>query len=107
MRSARAWPVLNQPHICRWEFFSTIWFEWGFITGKRPYRWSIWVSRLTFDLVLLIYFSNCNMYDTQIYSAIRLATLVNVFADIVRAQVLNPLGCQVFPDLYRGRLHFC
>jgi hypothetical protein len=47
------------------------------------------------------------MYDTQIYSAIRLATLVNVFADIVRAQVLNPLGCQVFPDLYRGRLHFC
>jgi len=46
------------------------------------------------------------MRNTQIYSAIRLVTLVNVFADIVRAQVLDPLGCQVFPGLYCGRLHF-
>lgn len=28
----------------RWEFLSTIWFEWSFISGNRPYRWSVWVS---------------------------------------------------------------
>jgi hypothetical protein len=27
-----------------WEFFTSLWFEWQIITGKRSYRWSIWVS---------------------------------------------------------------
>jgi hypothetical protein len=45
-----------------------------------------------------IYMSqNANMCNTQIYSAIRLVTLVNVFVDIIRAQILiDPLDCQVF-----------
>lgn len=27
-----------------WEFLTSLWFEWQIITGKRSYRWSIWVS---------------------------------------------------------------
>jgi hypothetical protein len=27
----------------RWEYFTTIWFEWQIIRGKRRCRWTIWV----------------------------------------------------------------
>ena len=35
----------------RWEYFSALWFEWSFISRKRPYRWTIWVSK-THDIRL-------------------------------------------------------
>jgi len=29
-----------------WEFMATIGFDWDVFQGKRPYRWTIWVSSL-------------------------------------------------------------
>jgi hypothetical protein len=29
--------------LVRWEFFTTMDFEWNVIRGRRPYRWTIWV----------------------------------------------------------------
>jgi hypothetical protein len=52
-----------------------------------------------------VHISKRNMCNTQIYSAIRLVTLLNVFADLVRSQLIGPMGCQVFTSLYRSRLH--
>ena len=41
-----------------WEFFTSLWFEWQIITGKRSYRWSIWVRAATrprSDLLLIFF----------------------------------------------------
>jgi hypothetical protein len=35
--------MLNLP-LFRWEFFTTLDYEWSVIRGRRPYRWTIWVS---------------------------------------------------------------
>src|SRR6266571_7335912 len=37
--------LLRQP--CRWEYFTTLWFEWEVYTKRRPWRWSMLV-RLRF-----------------------------------------------------------
>ncbi|KAI0252528.1 hypothetical protein BJV78DRAFT_1124671 [Lactifluus subvellereus] len=55
-----------------WEYFSTLWFEWSFITGKRPYRWTIWV-----------------------YVGIRLATLLCVVINLIGYNTRNRIDCQV------------
>ena len=31
---------------CRWEFVSTLKYEWDVLRGNRPYRWTIWVCSL-------------------------------------------------------------
>ncbi|KAI0252532.1 hypothetical protein BJV78DRAFT_342330 [Lactifluus subvellereus] len=55
-----------------WEYFSTLWFEWSFITGKRPYRWTIWV-----------------------YVGIRLATLLCVVINLIGFN-MNGINCQLW-----------
>ncbi|KAH9974555.1 hypothetical protein BGW80DRAFT_1444701 [Lactifluus volemus] len=41
------WALVNLWHafdgIFLWEFFTTLHFEWSFIRGNRPYRWTIWI----------------------------------------------------------------
>ena len=55
---ARSCPFGYIHILCRrWEFLSTIWFEWSFISRKRPYRWSVWVSKLTGHLTCPLYMS--------------------------------------------------
>ncbi|KAF8263001.1 hypothetical protein EI94DRAFT_628331 [Lactarius quietus] len=56
-----------------WEYFSTLWFEWSFISGKQPYRWSIWV-----------------------YAAARLITLFNVVSNLVGFSVTSRINCQLW-----------
>ncbi|KAI9438603.1 hypothetical protein H4582DRAFT_2076233 [Lactarius indigo] len=56
-----------------WEYFSTLWFEWSFITGNQPYRWSIWV-----------------------YSGTRLLTLMNVVSNFVGFSVKTRMNCQLW-----------
>ncbi|KAI9458669.1 hypothetical protein BJY52DRAFT_1372037 [Lactarius psammicola] len=56
-----------------WEYFSTLWFEWSFITGVQPYRWSIWV-----------------------YSGTRLFTLMNVVSNLVGFGVKTRMNCQLW-----------
>ncbi|KAI0000189.1 hypothetical protein BJV74DRAFT_146920 [Russula compacta] len=54
-----------------WEYLSTIWFEWSFISRKRRYRWSIWV-----------------------YGAMRLATLLNVLDNLLESNIRRTIDCQ-------------
>ncbi|KAH9061098.1 hypothetical protein EDB87DRAFT_482486 [Lactarius vividus] len=56
-----------------WEYFSTLWFEWSFITGEQPYRWSIWV-----------------------YSGTRLLTLMNAVSNLVGFSVKTRMNCQLW-----------
>ena len=76
--------------LCRWEFFTSLWFEWQIITGKRGYRWSIWASStksihslaaniLLFSLAVIFWLSLvgplCNhrsVYWVQYYNAYQL-----------------------------------
>ncbi|KAH9973886.1 hypothetical protein BGW80DRAFT_228478 [Lactifluus volemus] len=56
-----------------WEYFTSLWFEWSFITGEQRYRWSIWV-----------------------YAFTRLATLITVFTNIVGYNVRTEINCRVW-----------
>ncbi|KAI0261671.1 hypothetical protein BC834DRAFT_972606 [Gloeopeniophorella convolvens] len=56
-----------------WEYFSSLWFEWSFITRKQPYRWTIWV-----------------------YAGTRFATLLNVVLNLVAFNVTKPINCQLW-----------
>jgi hypothetical protein len=50
--------------LCRWEFFSSLWFEWQIITRKRGHHWSIWVSLLTNRLHQVVIY--CSFFDSYI-----------------------------------------
>ncbi|KAI0262519.1 hypothetical protein BC834DRAFT_971894 [Gloeopeniophorella convolvens] len=56
-----------------WEYFSSLWFEWSFLTRKQPYRWTIWV-----------------------YAGTRFATLLNVVLNIVASNVAKPIDCELW-----------
>jgi len=56
-----------------WEFFTTLWFEWQIITGKRKYPWSIWL-----------------------YSGCRLTALVAIVVIFVGFDATEPLNCKVW-----------
>jgi hypothetical protein len=36
-------PYVTQSSLSRWEFFTTLDYEWRVIRGRLPYRWTIWV----------------------------------------------------------------
>jgi hypothetical protein len=40
-------------HLCilSWEFITTLDYEWSVIQGRRPYRWTIWVSIVNLGLM--------------------------------------------------------
>ncbi|KAI0298680.1 hypothetical protein B0F90DRAFT_683878 [Multifurca ochricompacta] len=56
-----------------WDCFSTLWFEWSFVKGEQPYRWSIWV-----------------------YASTRLATLLNVLTNLIGFNVRKSINCQLW-----------
>jgi len=56
-----------------WEFFTSLWFEWEIFTGKRKYRWSIWL-----------------------YSGCRLAALVAIIVIFVGFDATEPINCKVW-----------
>ncbi|KAH8987832.1 hypothetical protein EDB92DRAFT_1948338 [Lactarius akahatsu] len=51
-----------------WEYFSALWFEWSFITGEQPHRWSIWVYLGTRLLTLMNAVSNLVGFSLWVYS---------------------------------------
>ncbi|KAH9036718.1 hypothetical protein EDB83DRAFT_2677898 [Lactarius deliciosus] len=57
----------------RWEFFTSLWFEWQIITGRRSYRWSIWL-----------------------YSGCRLSALFAIITIFVGFNVTTPINCRVW-----------
>jgi hypothetical protein len=72
----------------RWEFFTSLWFEWQIITGKRSYRWSIWVraSRPRSDLLLSF---------LQLYSGCRFSALFAIITIFIGFNVTTPINCRV------------
>ncbi|KAI0252495.1 hypothetical protein BJV78DRAFT_339553 [Lactifluus subvellereus] len=58
-----------------WEYFSTLWYEWSFITRKQPYRWSIWI-----------------------YAGTRLTTLMNVLTNLIGLSLEKAVACQPWFD---------
>ncbi|KAH9993250.1 hypothetical protein BJV77DRAFT_999543 [Russula vinacea] len=56
-----------------WEYFTTIWFEWQIITGRRRCRWTIWL-----------------------YSGCRLAALLAMILVFVGFDAVQPLDCKVW-----------
>jgi hypothetical protein len=57
---------------CRWEFFTTLDFEWEVFTGRRPWKWSFaiyLVSRLLALMAVMcnfIGFSLTTEYDCNV-----------------------------------------
>lgn len=56
-----------------WEFFTSLWFEWQIITGRRSYRWSIWL-----------------------YSGCRLSALFAIITLFVGFNVTTPINCRAW-----------
>jgi hypothetical protein len=56
-----------------WEFFTSLWFEWQIITGRRTYRWSIWL-----------------------YSGCRLSALIAIITIFVGFNVTTPINCRAW-----------
>jgi hypothetical protein len=56
-----------------WEFFTTLWFEWQIITGRRTYRWSIWL-----------------------YSGCRISALLAIITIFVGFNVTTPINCRAW-----------
>ncbi|KAH9988673.1 hypothetical protein BJV77DRAFT_1160891 [Russula vinacea] len=57
---------------CGWEYITTLDYEWDFIRGRRPYRWTIWI-----------------------YSLTRTATLITVILVLINLNLTTPIDCQV------------
>ncbi|KAH9046061.1 hypothetical protein EDB84DRAFT_1558613 [Lactarius hengduanensis] len=56
-----------------WEFVTSLWFEWQIITGRRSYRWSIWL-----------------------YSGCRLSALFAIITLFVGFNVTTPINCRAW-----------
>lgn len=56
----------------RWEFVSTLGFEWEVFTGRRPWKWSF-----------------------AVYLVARFLTLVGVILNLVGASVTSEYNCDV------------
>ncbi|KAI0052414.1 hypothetical protein FA95DRAFT_1601789 [Auriscalpium vulgare] len=56
-----------------WEYFTTLDYEWSVLTGKRPYRWTIWI-----------------------YSITRLSTLIGIILNLVGFNLESEIDCQAW-----------
>ncbi|KAI9448707.1 hypothetical protein F5148DRAFT_1250441 [Russula earlei] len=56
-----------------WEFVTSLWFEWEIITGKRKYRWTVWL-----------------------YSGCRLSALISMITIFVGFDSERPLDCKAW-----------
>ncbi|KAI0045909.1 hypothetical protein FA95DRAFT_81333 [Auriscalpium vulgare] len=56
-----------------WEYFMSLEYEWSVLTGKRPYRWTIWI-----------------------YSITRFGTLMAVVMNLIGFNVTSKMNCQTW-----------
>jgi hypothetical protein len=87
-----------QLHIYRWEFVTTLDYEWKVIRGRIPYRWTIWVrsgQRFALASSHMENFLVDSAFIRQIYSLTRVAGLLGVLLSLVGADVMAPINCQV------------
>ena len=77
--------------LSRWEFFTTLDYEWSVIRGDRPYRWTIWVcSSLLFGHV-----PGTDHPSEKVYSFTRVCTLITVILNMLALDSSSPIDCQV------------
>ncbi|KAI0044166.1 hypothetical protein FA95DRAFT_1608784 [Auriscalpium vulgare] len=56
-----------------WEYFMSLDYEWSVLTGKRPYRWTIWI-----------------------YSITRIGALMTVVMNLIGFNVTSEMNCQTW-----------
>jgi len=56
-----------------WEYFTSLWFEWQILTGRRKYRWTIWL-----------------------YSGCRISALISMIAIFIGFDSARPLHCKAW-----------
>lgn len=79
-----------KPTLSRWEFFSTLDFEWNYLTKRKKLKWPFFVrpgishfeSRGSDDVV-------------QLYLACRICSLGVVICYFISDNITHPIACQV------------
>jgi hypothetical protein len=77
----------------RWEYITTIQFEWEIFTGQRKYRWTILV-RLA-DRIGLWSLPDTSHTGAKLYSGCRLSTLLAIVVMFISLNSTTPIDCKV------------
>jgi len=97
----------------RWEFCTTLDFEWRVIRGHQPYRWTFWVCSHGFcfflgaeDLVFRVPTREprADFLPGQLYFLTRLTTLMAVIINLISLNLTTKTNCQVCLAHYVYRL---
>jgi hypothetical protein len=80
-----------------WEFITTLDYEWSVIQGRRPYRWTIWVSIVLLGLMRPTAEPQTDVIPLQVHSLTRVATLLAVIVNMIGFDSASPINCQVSP----------
>ena len=77
----------------RWEYITTIQFEWEIITGQRKCRWTILVRFA--DRIGLWSLPDSSHIGAKLYSGCRLSTLLAIVALFIPLNSTTPIDCKV------------
>ena len=80
-------------NLSRWEYITTIQFEWEIITGQRKYRWTILVRFA--DRIGLWSLPDTSHVGAKLYSGCRLSTLLAVVVIFVGFNTATLINCKV------------
>jgi hypothetical protein len=81
-------------NLSRWEYVTTIQFEWEIVTGQRKYRWTISV-RLADRIGFWWLPDTRSRTGPKLYSGCRLSTLLAVVLIFVESNTTTPIDCKV------------
>ncbi|KAH9953607.1 hypothetical protein BC827DRAFT_125661 [Russula dissimulans] len=71
---------------CRWDFLTTLWFEWEFLTGKRKFKWTLLlystsrIGAVGAVISSLVGFSSTTSIDCQAWITMNLIIIYTSFA---------------------------
>ena len=78
----------------RWEYITTIQFEWKIVTGQRTYRWTVLV-RFADRFGLWSPPDTRSRTGAKLYSGCRLSTLLAIVLIFVEFDSATPINCKV------------
>ena len=80
-------------NLSRWEYVTTLQFEWQIITGQRKYRWTILVRFA--DRIGLWSLPDTSHIGAKLYSGCRLSTLLAIVVIFIGFNSATPIDCKV------------
>ena len=98
-----AYDAVGSKHfLSRWEFVTSLDYEWKVYRGQLPRRWTIWVS---VDRLLTLASSatletGADLLIQQVYSFARVMGLLGIILNFVGLDVTSPINCQVSTVFY-------